>query len=154
MHRVLKSYSVVPPVFSFLTDPRVSRFGRVYRKISNIFLCLCMCAKSLQSCLTLCDPMDHNLPGSSVHGILQARILKWIAMPHLQGIFLTQGLNLHLFCLLHWSVGSLYQCHPGSPFICLFLYSFRTSSILLTICHIKFVSCDLHAYSVFPVFLL
>ena len=95
-----------------------------------------------------------RLPGSSVHGILQARILKWIAMPHLQGIFLTQGLNIHLFCLLHWSVGSLYQCHPGSPFLCLFLYSFRTSSILLTICHIKFVSCDLHAYSVFPVFLL
>ena len=34
-----------------------------------------------QSCLTLCDPMDHNLPGSSVQGILQARILEWIAIP-------------------------------------------------------------------------
>ena len=37
-----------------------------------------------QSCLTLCDPknpMDHSLPGSSVHGILQSRILKWIAIP-------------------------------------------------------------------------
>ena len=40
-----------------------------------------MCAKSLQSCLTLCDPMDYNPPSSSVHGILQARILKWVAMP-------------------------------------------------------------------------
>ena len=36
-------------------------------------------AKSLQSCRTLCDPMDHSPPGSSVHGILQARILKWVA---------------------------------------------------------------------------
>ena len=32
------------------------------------------------SCLTLCDPMDCRLPGSSVHGILQARILKWDAI--------------------------------------------------------------------------
>ena len=33
-----------------------------------------------QSCLTLCDPMDYSPPGSSVHGILQARILEWVAM--------------------------------------------------------------------------
>ena len=33
-----------------------------------------------QSCPTLCDPMDCNLPGSSVHGILQARILEWVAI--------------------------------------------------------------------------
>ena len=33
-----------------------------------------------QSCLTLCDPMDCSLPGSSIHGILQARILEWIAI--------------------------------------------------------------------------
>ena len=37
-------------------------------------------AKSLQSCLTLCDPKDCSLPGSSVNGILQARILEWVAM--------------------------------------------------------------------------
>ena len=36
-------------------------------------------AKSLHSCLTRCDPMDCNPPGSSVHGILQARILEWVA---------------------------------------------------------------------------
>ena len=34
-----------------------------------------------QSCLTLCGPMDCSPPGSSVHGILQARILEWVAMP-------------------------------------------------------------------------
>ena len=37
-------------------------------------------AQSLQSCLTLCDPIGCSLPGSSVHGILQARMLEWIAM--------------------------------------------------------------------------
>ena len=42
-------------------------------------------AKSLQSCLTLCDPMDCSLPGSSVHRILQARILEWVAIPFFRG---------------------------------------------------------------------
>ena len=37
-------------------------------------------AKSLQLCLTLCDPMDCSLPGSSVHGIFQARVLEWVGI--------------------------------------------------------------------------
>ena len=39
------------------------------------------CAKLFQSCLSLCNPLDCSPPGSSVHGILQARILEWITMP-------------------------------------------------------------------------
>ena len=39
-----------------------------------------MHAKSPQSCPTLCDPRDCSLPGSSVHGILQARTVEWVAM--------------------------------------------------------------------------
>ena len=42
---------------------------------------MCVRAKSLQSCLTLCDPMDRSLPGSSVHGIFQARVLEWMPFP-------------------------------------------------------------------------
>ena len=42
-------------------------------------------AKSLQSWLTLCNPMDCSPPGSSVHGILQARILEWVAIPSFRG---------------------------------------------------------------------
>ena len=45
----------------------------------------CVHAKSLQLCLTLCNPVDCSLPESSVHGILQARILKWVAMPSSRG---------------------------------------------------------------------
>ena len=52
-------------------------------------LVLC-CAKPLQSCLTIRDPMDCRLPGSSVHGILQARILGWVVMP--------SSFGLHLKC--------------------------------------------------------
>jgi len=39
-----------------------------------------VCVFVIQSCLTLCDPMDYSLPGSSVPGILQARILEWVAI--------------------------------------------------------------------------
>ena len=37
-------------------------------------------AKSLQSCLTLCDPIDGSLPGSSIHRIFQAGVLEWVAI--------------------------------------------------------------------------
>ena len=37
-------------------------------------------AKSLQSCLTLCNPIDCSFPGSSVHGVFQARVLEWGAI--------------------------------------------------------------------------
>ena len=71
-------------------------------------------AKSLQSRLTLCNPMDCSLPGSSVHGILQARILQ-CCHALLQGIFLTQRSNPRLLCLLHRQVGSLPLEPPGKP---------------------------------------
>ena len=43
-----------------------------------------------QSCPTLCDPMDYSLPGSSLHGILQARVLEWVAISFSRG---SQGSN-------------------------------------------------------------
>ena len=71
-----------------------------------VFLEHVLCfAKSLQSCLTLCNLIDCSLPGSSVHGILQARILEFVANAFLLGIFLTQRLNPHLLHLLHWQTG-------------------------------------------------
>ena len=50
--------------------------------------------KVAQSCPTLCDPMDCSPPSSSVHGILQARILEWAAKSFSRGIFLTRSLAL------------------------------------------------------------
>ena len=46
-----------------------------------------------QSCLTLCDPMDCSLPGSSLRGILQARVLEWVAISFSKWIFPTRGSN-------------------------------------------------------------
>ena len=54
------------------------------RQKSDIILILaCMNAKLIHLCPTLCDSMDCSLPSSSVHGILQERILKWVAIPFL-----------------------------------------------------------------------
>ena len=66
-----------------------------------------------QLCPTLCDPNDCILPGSSVHGILKARIRGWVAIPFSRGIFLIQGSNLRLLGLLHWQADSLPLVPPG-----------------------------------------
>ena len=61
------------------------------------------------SCLTLCESMDYNPPGSFVQGILQARILGVGCHFLLQGIL--QGLNLPFLYLLHWQADSLSLSH-------------------------------------------
>ena len=57
--------------------------GQNYRK--NNEERMCMRAKLLQCYVTLCDPIDCSPPGSSVHGISQARILEWVSMPSSRG---------------------------------------------------------------------
>ena len=80
---------------------RTRQDGRVHTKLP-------------QSHLSLCDTMDYSLPGFSVPGILQADTgVGRHAL--LQGIFPTQGLNLHLLCLLPWQWGSLPLVPPGKP---------------------------------------
>ena len=65
-----------------------------------------------QSRPTLCDPVDCSPSGSSVYGILQARILEWVAISFSKGIFPTQGLNPGL---LHFRQMLYYLSHQGSP---------------------------------------
>ena len=52
--------------------------------VSPYTLCCCCCLV-IKSCTTLCDPMDCSPPGSSVHGIFQARILEWVAISFSRG---------------------------------------------------------------------
>ena len=76
--------------------------------------CLLTCLVT-KLCPTLCDPMDCSLPGSSVHRILQARILECVIISFSRGISQTQGLNCHL---LDKQVDSLWLSHQGSPLSC------------------------------------
>ena len=66
-------------------------------------MCVWMCA---QLGPTLCDPIDCSPPGSSVHGILQTRILQSVAFPP-PGDLVSPEIEPHLLCLLHWQGDSL-----------------------------------------------
>ena len=70
-------------------------------------MCVCVHAKLPQSCPTLYTSVDCSPPDSSVHGDSPGKNTGVGCPALLQGIFLTQGSNMHLFCLLHWQVGSL-----------------------------------------------
>ena len=78
----------------------------------------CVCAKSLQLCLTLCDPEDYSSPGSSVHGILQVKNIGVDCHALLPRIFLTKWLYQHLLCILQWQEVSLPLASSGKPIMC------------------------------------
>ena len=88
----------------------------------GVHLCVsvyaCMCAKSLQSCPALCEPMDCSPPGSSVHGILQARMLEWVATRSSRVSSQPRDricISLHP---LHWQMCSLPLATLGKTCVC------------------------------------
>ena len=95
------------------TDSELADGGRLKGIKLMIIVTWLVCACSVaKSCLILCDFLDCSPPCSSVHGILQARILEWVAISFSRGTFLTQGLNLGL---LRLQANSLPLSHLGSP---------------------------------------
>ena len=79
---VLQS-SQLPPPSTLYTSKQAIRHIYVY---TCVCVCVCVCVRAMLS-LVFCDPMDCKLPGSSVHGILQARTLEWVAIPFSRGCF-------------------------------------------------------------------
>ena len=64
-----------------ILQARVLDWGAIaFSTIAHAAAAAAAAAKSLQSCPTLCDPIDGSLPGSAVPGILQARTLEWVAI--------------------------------------------------------------------------
>ena len=86
-------------------------------QLSWLFFFLCCAVLSCFSCVRLFDPRDCSPSVSSVHEILQARILEWFAMPSSQGSSQSQGLNWHLLCLLHHQANSLPLTPLWKPFL-------------------------------------
>ena len=72
----MKAVSTVHMTFSL----EKTRRQQIY-----LIMHVCVCVKSLQLCQTLCEPVDCSLPGSSVHEILQATILEWVAISFSRG---------------------------------------------------------------------
>ena len=75
----------------------------------------CVHTKLFQLCLTLCNLMVCSPPGSSVHGILQARILEWVAMPSSRGATWPRDQNCISYIFWIGRQVLYYQCHLGSP---------------------------------------
>ena len=87
-----------------------------------------VCAQALLSCLTLCDPVDHCPPGSSVHGLSQARILEWVAIPFSRG---SSWLRVWT-CVSCPGRQILYHLsHQGSPLSEVMLKSRRVENVIL-----------------------
>ena len=87
---------------------------------------VCMHAKSLQSCLTLCNPIDCSPPGSSVHRILQGRILEWVAMPS-SGDLPNSGIRPASLCIVHLQTVSFPLAPLGKPISLFYLGLIETS---------------------------
>ena len=81
----------------------------------TVLWCMYICTKLLQSCPTLCHPLDCSLPGSSVHGISQARVLEWVAISSSRGSSWPRDqTHVSYFSCFGWWV--LYHWrHLGSP---------------------------------------
>ena len=102
-YRVSKKMEFFPSVLN----------GLFYLKNFNQLNCKgthAVCAVTLV--LSLCNAMNCSPPGSSVHGILQERILEWVAMTSSRGSSRTRN-RTRVACLLRWQVGSLPLAQPG-----------------------------------------
>ena len=97
--------SLSPSVFSY--------------KMGVMILSVCLVA---QLCLTLCDSMDCSLPRSSIHGILHARVLEWVAIPFSRGSSWLRNADSGL---LHWQVDSLPSKLPGKPHHIIYIVGFQ-----------------------------
>ena len=109
---------LLPPLF-----PPTSLF----LVLVSCFLCVCIHA---QLSLTLCNHMDGSLPGSSVRGVSQTRILEWVAISFSRGsswprdwtqVSCIAGSLLYFSQVLYW------LCHQGNPFY--FLLQFKSTAI-------------------------
>ena len=94
--RKLGRVSAVPIIMQWQLEK-----GEQRTSLQTVSMRACMRAMLLQSCSTLFDPMNPDPPGSSVHGILQARILEWVAMPASRGFSWSRGW-IHISCIGRW----------------------------------------------------
>ena len=79
------------------------------------FFCFGVCAQLLQSCLTFYYPVDYSPPGSSVHGVLQERILEWVAISFSRGSSQPRD-QTHVSCVSLIATNSLPTEPTGKPF--------------------------------------
>ena len=92
---------------------------------TKLFFVVRMCSVMSDSC----DPLDCSPLGFSVHGILQARILEWVAMPSSRGSS-NPGMELPPT----WKMDSLPSEHQGSPYMCVYIYMYICVYVYMCMC--------------------
>ena len=114
-------YCIAKQIIYTYTDIHPFKILFPYRPLQSIkksSLCYTVgpyCVLVDHSCQTLCDPVDRSPPGSSVHGVLQARILEWVAMPSSRGS--SQSMNIIQVSYVSGIVKCIlyHYCHLESP---------------------------------------
>ena len=121
------SPSLVGIFLSHLVTLSAAHGVGVVSKSRLVFCLLHACyAKLPQLCLTLCNPLDCSPPGSSVHGILQARVLECPPPADLPNL----GIKPACLTCPHWQAGSLPLNHLGSPLLLLLRGSLRSDLLM------------------------
>ena len=97
-------------------------------------VCVCVCVLVAQSCLTVCNAMDYSPTSSSVHGILQSRILEWVAVPFSRGSSRPRDQTWiwQIYSLLSEPMYSLLYSHAPAWCVCLPLLYFYLSLLFFT----------------------
>ena len=98
-----------------------------------VCVCVCVCART-QSCPTLCNPLDYNLPSSSAHGIFQAKILQWVATYYSRGSSWPRDLT-HVFCIFCIGRWILYHCATQEAQYCQYILHAKLLHLWLTLCN-------------------
>ena len=113
---LLRHWQLCPKWVLFFLHPKISPPGHTTSGLTFLVLILCACS-SLQLCPIFFNPLDCSPPGSFVCGILQARMLEWVAMPSSRGSSQPRD-RTHVFCISwagRWIFYSFY--HLGSPLL-------------------------------------
>ena len=116
IHGVAKSWTQLSDFTFTFFNSGINRLGKLINLMGFRRIKKADCFNEIQfssvaqSCLTLCDPMDCSLPGSSIRGILQARVLEWVSIP-----LPRQGSSPCLLCHLQWQADSLPLASAGKP---------------------------------------
>ena len=114
---------------------------------SNIHFCL-MKVLVIQSCPTLCNPMNCSLPGSSVHGILQAWILEWVAMPFSKGSSQPRDWPVFLFSCIAGRFLTIWVRNDGKK--SLLLYDFNTPTAYISKGWLDTICLKTYIYAFLP----
>ena len=113
-------YLTMMSIVLFICGPRMVRHtSQMVRRTETKICVVCLahvCVRLVdQSCLILCNPVDCSPPGSSLHGILQARILEWVAIPFSRGSSWRRGQTcascIGRQILSHWANGKPFLVH-------------------------------------------